>query len=348
MTGFNSYFVKLKRGESFFTAKVEEAGKGVTANFKQLQPGFFIAFFPVQAHFRFRDTLSLGPRRETGTVLLPALSKYNPRRLRKIGAMLENMEERDLAALIPQLLTVERFLEFGRLLDFFALSPADATRLLVRLEVECLVKVITYRDLLVTAHDHYQESLQALSRFLSHCQEQRLKVVPFATVEKALKIPKESFFFLYLVHSLAASLSFRVLRDAIAFQRLPNTEDEKKHMAVMEQALKKNRLAVFTIEDGIQVSGLEFAAVNDALWYMAEDGTIAQLDESHFIFQEELQKVVNRLKKFKRNQGDLIGIADAREMTGLSRKHILVLFGYFDTIGHTQRLGSKRKILLSA
>jgi len=348
MTEFNSYFVKLDRPGSIFSAKVDVAGRMVPVSFKFVHPGFFIAFFKTPVPLRFLERLNLGAKRDECTVLLPVLSEHNQRRLRKICAMLEGLEKRDLADVLAQMLEVEKFLELGRLLDFFSLTAADAAPLLARLEIEKRIKVITYHDLLVTAYGHFQESLQKLSRFLAHCFEKRLKSVPLGAVEKAIKIPQHSIFFHYLVQSLAVPLSFRVQNDVILCQRFSSSDEEKNNMAAVERALKKNKMPVFAISDAVKVSGLEYRALNDALWYMADEQTIIQISESHFVFEEELQKIVNRLKKFKRNQGDLIGIADLRELTGLSRKYILMLFTYFDALGFTRRQGNQRKILLSA
>ena len=71
-----------------------------------------------------------------------------------------------------------------------------------------------------------------------------------------------------------------------------------------------------------------------------------QLNERYFIFSDEYNKIINRLKKFKRNQGDIITIDDLRTMTSLSRKYLIVLFEYLDGQNITQRIGNKRKILL--
>ena len=117
-------------------------------------------------------------------------------------------------------------------------------------------------------------------------------------------------------------------------------------MAEIERLLRKNKLAIFSIEDIIKVSDLEYKEINDSLWYLLSDDEIVQLNEKYFIFSEDLDKIINRLKKYKRNQGEMIDIKSLREMTAFNRKNLITLFEYFDSRKITQRINSKRKILL--
>ena len=81
---------------------------------------------------------------------------------------------------------------------------------------------------------------------------------------------------------------------------------------------------------------------------MLNEGKFLQLDERYFIFSEEYAKIINRLKKFKRNQGDILTFDDLRDMTAYSRKYLIVLFEYWDRQNITCRVGNQRKILLGA
>jgi hypothetical protein len=73
---------------------------------------------------------------------------------------------------------------------------------------------------------------------------------------------------------------------------------------------------------------------------------VVQLNERYFIFAGDLHKILNRLKKYKRNQGEMIDIKSFREFTLLTRKYILALFEYLDSQKITERVDNKRKILL--
>jgi hypothetical protein len=88
--------------------------------------------------------------------------------------------------------------------------------------------------------------------------------------------------------------------------------------------------------------------INDSLWYMLEEEKFLQLDERYFIFSDEYNKIINRLKKFKRNQGDILTFDDLRTITSYSRKYLIVLFEYWDGQNITRRQGNKRQILLGA
>jgi hypothetical protein len=81
---------------------------------------------------------------------------------------------------------------------------------------------------------------------------------------------------------------------------------------------------------------------------MLDEEKFLQLDERHFIFNDEYNKIINRLKKFKRNQGDILTFDDLRAVTSYSRKYLIVLFEYWDGHNITRRVGNKRQILLGA
>jgi hypothetical protein len=71
------------------------------------------------------------------------------------------------------------------------------------------------------------------------------------------------------------------------------------------------------------------------------------LSEKYYIFNDDLNKILNKLKKYKRNQGEMIDIQSFRELTLLTRRYIIILFEYFDTHRITQRVNNQRKILLT-
>ena len=94
-------------------------------------------------------------------------------------------------------------------------------------------------------------------------------------------------------------------------------------MADIEKILKANKLLIFTIENVQKNTSYSLKQINDSLWYMLEEEKFMQLDERYFIFTDEYNKIINRLKKFKRNQGDVITFDDLREITSYSRKYLI-------------------------
>ena len=139
-----------------------------------------------------------------------------------------------------------------------------------------------------------------------------------------------------------------MLPNALIFSELPLNDEEKTRMADIEKILKANKLPVFTIENVQKNTSYSLKQINDSLWYMLDEEKFLQLDERYFIFSDEYNKIINRLKKFKRNQGDVITFEDLREITAYSRKYLIALFEYWDGQNITKRVGNKRQILLGA
>ena len=134
----------------------------------------------------------------------------------------------------------------------------------------------------------------------------------------------------------------------MVFSQLPLSAEEKTRIAEIEKALRTNKLPLFTFENVQKNTPFTVKQINDALWAMLNEGTFLQLDERHFIFSDEYAKIINRLKKFARNQGDVLTFDDLRGLTGYSRKYLIVLFEYWDRQHITCRIGNRRKILLGS
>ncbi|MCP4218317.1 MAG: hypothetical protein GY765_27015 [bacterium] len=106
-------------------------------------------------------------------------------------------------------------------------------------------------------------------------------------------------------------------------------------------------LIVFSVDKILELSeGLIRKEVSESLWFLAEKGEVVKLSDKYYIFTEELNKMVNKLKKFKRNQGEMIDIKTFKDISSLSRRYIIALLEYFDTKQITERIENQRKILL--
>ena len=86
---------------------------------------------------------------------------------------------------------------------------------------------------------------------------------------------------------------------------------------------------------------------------MLNEEKFLQLDERYFIFSDEYNKIINRLKKFKRNQGDIMTFDDLRTMTSYSRKYLIVLFEYlgwaeYYPAGREQKKDFARRLIRSS
>ena len=210
------------------------------------------------------------------------------------------------------------------------------------------MKVINLNYLFVTSWEHFLQNLSAMEGVLRAAYENRERTVKFTRLERAVKIPQDSVFFKYLLKKCSQEFPGKLVGNALVFSQLPLSAEEKACMAEIEKVLRANKLPIFTFENVQKNTAFSLKQINDALWYMLDEGKLLQLDERHFIFSEEHAKLINRLKKFKRNQGDILTIDDLRGLTSYTRKYLIVLFEYWDGQNITRRVGNKRQILLSA
>lgn len=345
---FNAYFVRFSHPQASFSGAVQLDGESVKANFKRIDSDVFVIYFTNQVELTFLQKVALKNTRTTLCVLLPVLSQYNQRKLKKISEMLVAIETFSFAQIVCALLKVEKFLTVTDLLQFFKVERWAALAVLTELEINQQVKAISLGDLFVTSWSHYAHNLALLEETLNAAYENREKTLKFSHLEKVVKVPQTSIFFKYLLRKCSQRFPFKMMASAIVFSQLPLAADEKARMAEIEKVLKANRLPVFTMENVQKNSSFSLRQINDALWYMVTEERLLRLSERYFMFSDEYNKIINRLKKFKRNQSDLITIDDLRTMTSYSRKHLIVVLEFMDEQNITRRVGNKRKILLGA
>jgi hypothetical protein len=345
---FNSYFVRLAHSQDSFSGNVQIADQSVGVNFRKIGGDIFTVHFKNQVELHFKQKIDFRNTRGSFTVLLPVLSQYNQRKLKRITELLQVIEEKDFREIVLSLAGVENFLELEGLLYFFSLERREAVEVVTGLELASQVKVINLNYLYVTSWEHFLQNLAAMEEVLRAAFENRERTVKFARLEKAVKIPQESVFFKYLLKKCSQEFPCKILASALIFSQLPLSAEEKACMAEIEKAMRANKQLIFTFENVQKNTAFSLKQINDALWYMLDDEKLLQLDERHFMFSEEHNKLINRLKKFKRNQGDVLTIDDLRTLTSYTRKYLIVLFEYWDGQNITRRVGNKRQIMLSA
>ncbi len=345
---FNAYFVRLSQAlGNEFSCNVLIAGTSLPATFKPIAPDLYMMFFKTQMELTFLQTIALKRHARQAEVLLPVLTKYNQRKLKKFGLFLPMVREKGFADILLELLQVDHFLEVERLLSFFSLQRAWITDLLVELEIAEKVKVIDFGHLAVVAFDHFRHVVDELQTLLAEAYEKRAKSLKLTDVVRQIKIPQESLFFRYLLRFMQQKFPLKLTQNILVFQKMPLSENEKTQMDEIERILRHNHLPVFSLEQVQKLTSNPLNQVNDVLWCMLTEGKIIQLNVRYFVLAEELGRILNRLKKYKRNFGDWIDIAGFRSLIPLSRKYIIVLLEYLDSQRVTQRQGNRRKILLN-
>ena len=345
---FNAYFVRFNHPQASFSGVIQLDGENVKANFKRIDNDLFGVYFKNQVELRFLQKVAFKNSQSMLCVLLPVLSQYNQRKLKKISEILALIEQQTFGQIICALLAVEKFLAVAALLHFFTVDRWAAVAVLTELEIAQQVKTISFNDLFITSWSHFSQNLASLEAALRQAYENREKTLKFSQLEKVIKVPQTAIFFRYLLRKCSQLFPLKMVASAIIFPQLPLAADENERMAGIEKVLRANKLTVFTIENVQKNTPFSLRQINDALWYMINEEKLLRLSERYFIFSDEYNKIINRLKKFKRNQGDIIAIDDLRSMTSYSRKYLIVLFEFLDGQNITQRIGNKRKILLGA
>ena len=346
---FNAYIVELKHRENSFTDSLIAADSAVSANFRKIGKDLFIAHFKTQVEFRFLERVTSKKRNKEIVVLLPVLSKYNKRKLTKISKFLGNGAPggREKTTILLNLLTVEKFLKARELLSFLAINEETLIDFLIHKELRKEIKIIDFTHLSIITYETAQNYLKELNTILADCYTAKTKSIKLSEIESKIKLPYSSLFFKYLLQCSRQNFPFKTSGNKIVFEKLALSEGEKGYLEEIETTLKKKKLSIFTIENILKESDLVYEEINNILWFLIEKGEVVQLSEKYYIFNDDLNKILNKLKKYKRNQGEMIDIQSFRELTLLTRRYIIILFEYFDTRNVTQRVDNQRKILLT-
>lgn len=314
---------------------------------KHLHQGIHLAHCKNQLPIQYRQSIKVKSGRDW-RIVLPLFAKYNQRKLMRIARFAQNMAGLSFFEVIKNLLEVENYLDVLALVYFFDISRAAAEEILIKMECANLLKILSLNQLEVTSRAHCLEMLSAMQAEISRLAAQRTKTGKITDLEKSIKLPHTSIFFRYLLHSLQQNNGFSRQGNMIVFHKVAPAPDVIETIPIIEKTLKKNKLIVFTINDIIKLCDLNYKTVNDALWHLVESERVLPLNDSSFAFSEEIAKIINRLKKFKRNQGDLIDIQSFRDISTCNRKTIITILEYLDSQNITQRSGAKRRILLPA
>jgi hypothetical protein len=343
---FNSYFVVLDHPETNVTGNLLLNDEPVSVNFTKVEDSVFTVHFKNQVELKYNQKLGFKNHDLEVKVLFPVLSKYNKRKLKKVCSLLNVIDQLETIDLMVEFLKIEKFLKVDKLLHFLSFQREEILHTLVQMELRQIVKVIDFQSLYITSYKNFQGYVSDLEELFAHAQENNSKNINVSDVEAKLKIPRTSIFFNYLLAKFQSKLSFRILKDKVVFRKVGLTEKEKQIINEIKGQLHRNKLVVFSIEDIVKNTGLPYKVVNNSLWFLINNSELVQLSEKYYILQEDLSKIINRLKKYKRNQGEFIDIKAFRELTTFSRKYIIAVLEYFDTQNITNREGNKRKILL--
>jgi hypothetical protein len=164
---FNTYIVEMIHSENNFSGTVIINGKNIPATFLNISENIFTMHFKNQLPLRFHDRLKFKNKECVINVLLPALSKYNQRKLNKLAKNLSDPKFRLKTNVIPNLLSVEKILKVDKILYFLSIDHNDIIDTLMKLELNKEIKIIDFNELSIMSYSNYLEYIQELTDILN-------------------------------------------------------------------------------------------------------------------------------------------------------------------------------------
>lgn len=344
---FTSYYVSFVHHEASFQGRIFLDPDDYSATFTRVDDNLYILHFAGQVALQLGRSFVFKKSGQTGTILFPQHSKFNQRKQQKLVAFLKSWERDDPFILLTLLLDIENFLEIEPLRRFFGLTHAAALDWIVSEAVADRLFLMDSQQLMVCSRQTVAHFRNRIEDQLKSVRSGAVSTIRFSELEEVAKLPGDSRMFRYLLASLKEKYGYTLLKDSLVLGNNELSDSDRSTFKDLHLLLKKHKLLIFSLEDLINTKAIAHKRLNDMLWALIEQGDLVRLNERFFIFQEDLGKIVNRLKKHKRNVSDEIDIKTLREMTQLTRKYIIILFEYFDANGITRRVENHRQILLT-
>ena len=345
----NSFLVYLKIKESSFQGIVDYKGNNFSGSFQRVSEDIFLVKFKQNIDLIFKEKIELKSRTKTFTPLIPLYTESNKKKLTKIAKSLnDNWETLSETDIILLTLNIEKALSVVYMKDFLSLNNDELLEILTRLESEKELKLLDITNLHTCSYKIFTDNYSNMVEKLTNSYNSRIKSVKLSDLAEKILFHPNSIYFRYMLEKARSKQNFRIVKDKLVFTELPLSDKETSVVNEVEKIIKKNKLGVFSIFSIRKVSGIEVEMINNSLWHMLSEEKIVPLDEKreYFIFTEELTKIINRLKKFKRNQGDMIDISSFREISVLNRKNIILVLEYLDSVKITTRIENNRRIEL--
>ncbi len=345
----SSFLVYLKIKESTFQGTILYKKENYSGNFIKVAEDIFLLKLKLKVDFCFKDKIELKSRTKTFTPLIPLFSESNKKKLTKSARFLtDRWDDLSKTEVIVLTLKIEKVLDMVCMKDFLSMNNDELLDILIGLESEKELKLLNINNLQACSYKIFVDNFSSMVEKLTSSYNSRVKSVKFSDLAGKIIFQPDSIYFRYILEKAREKQDFRLLKDKLVFTELPLSDKETSVVNEVEKIIKKNKLGVFSIYSIRKVSGIEIEKINNSLWHMLSEEKIVPLDDKkeNFIFYEELTKIINRLKKYKRNQGDMIDISSFREISVLNRKNIILVLEYLDSQKITTRIGNNRKIEL--
>lgn len=344
---FTSYYVHFDHQEASFQGRIFLEPNDYSTTFNRIEDDLYILQFASQVSLRLGQSFVFKKTGQSGTVLLPQHNKYNQRKQQKLLAFLKDWDRQDPFALLTILLDIDNFLEVEDIRHFFGLTHQVALDWIITETVADRLFLMDTQTLMVCTRETVRLFSKRIEEQIKSAHTGVVNTLRFTDIEEAAKLPAESRLFRYLIAGFQHIYGYTLMKDALVLGKNELSDSDRSSVKDLQTLLKKHKLIIFSLDDLLETKTIPHKKLNDMLWAMVEKEDLVRLNDRFFIFQEDLAKIINRLKKHKRNVSDEIDIKTFREMTQLTRKYIITLFEYFDAQNITRRIEDHRQILLT-
>ncbi len=335
----------LKKG--FLPAKKMFSEDGRKINLiKSLKLEEDLYLIDLDADFRIRAEERL--KNEKGDylvrLLFPVLKDFSQPKLLTISEAVKN---NDFLYLLQSLIKWEREIRLKPYFNFWKLTDCQQKELLTGLEASGEVKFFGVEDFYAVNTTFLNMQFEKLKKLITEEKTKKSELIVLDKLARRLDFKLSNLPVLYLLKKLVEQEDINLIEGKIFFGQKNFSHKQEAILKSIAAFLKKEKLVVFSIDQLINSAicpESELLAVIFSLW---NDKQLFQISSQFFIFNTDLDKFINRLKKHKRNNSDLISIQELKDLTGLSRKYLIPLLEYFDQQKITARLKDKRKIILA-
>ncbi len=345
--GSNSFLVQLNIKENRYSGIVSFKDREMNMSFRRILNDIFLCTSKNDTDWRFLDECALTRKNKKMTVLLPVQGSFNKRKYLKVVKYIYTLKNATKFNMLICYQYLEKIFSVHRLLTFFELSADDALSYLLEEEMKKNIKLIEINKLIFCSYQFFNDTSEKMKGILLLSHSNRKKVITAPEFEKHFRLNLDNIFLKYIIRKNSNGLNLKIMQNRVVFEDLPLTNEEKKNIQEIITVIKKNRINIFSISLIMKNSVKSYDEINVGLWNLLSSEKIIQLDEKneYFMFSDELSRIINRLKKYKRNEGDILDISAVREITDFNRKNIIILLEYLDSKKITVRVGNNKRRL---
>jgi selenocysteine-specific elongation factor len=113
----------------------------------------------------------------------------------------------------------------------------------------------------------------------------------------------------------------------------------------IEREFARGGLAAPGIEAVLTALPVEIGQAQKIFQLLLRERVLLKISNDVVLHHQAVDQARALLAEYKRTRGDRLGVADFKELAGVSRKYAIPLLEYFDRAGVTRRMGDYRVIL---